>query len=89
MTRWYVVEQRDDLPAIFHRPDIGLWSVFAAVDVARAIMDRLPIRPGPNGPIDSVEPVQLRSDPPADRTLRWSWSYSRGEWEHIPRAQED
>lgn len=78
---WAVRESRHENPPIYHIPDSARWSVFAVVDVARAIMADLPIRNGPNGPIDSVEPIQLKSAPDGRITIvMWRWSGSTGEW---------
>ena len=81
---WAVLEIRDDRPPIYHIPESGRWSAFAAVDVARAIMKHRPLRPGPNGPIDIVDivdTVRLKADPDGRAsTVRWRWSMSQGEW---------
>lgn len=76
--RWLVAERRHEMPTIYHMPDSGMWSVYNAVDVARHIAARNPCRPGPNGPIDSVEPVQA-ARPPSSVVL-WHFAPSGAGW---------
>lgn len=56
VVRWAVLEERDGARPVYHVPDVGSWTTFSAVDVARTITAGWPVRPGPNGPIDMVEP---------------------------------